>query len=163
MSQAVSESRFAMWRTVFALVHADHVVTPDEKELAESYMENVTFSDEQKAILHEDLLDPQNIGEMFGRITEPVDQGEFFQFARIMAWCDGDLAQQEDMIISKLKDTQMGKMDEESLRSMVRESREVFNVERLKQEEAFEEEAKDLISLGRPLDVLKTNPEVRGV
>lgn len=158
MSEGVSESRFYMWRAVIALVHADHVVTLEEKELAESYLGNVDFSEEQVAILREDLLEAQDIEEMFNNITDPVDQGEFFGFARLMVWCDGDFDRQEEEIFSRLKDIQMRRVDQDSLQHMVRETREVFDIARLKQDEEFRKEAKDLVSLARLFDALKRNP-----
>ncbi len=162
MTDSISESRLYMWRAVIAIVHADHVVTPEEKELAESYLANVPFSEDQKTILQEDLLEAQNIEEMFNQITEPVDQAEFFGFARLMVWCDGDYDRQEEEIFSRLKDIQMSRIDPEALKNMIVESRKAFDLERLKEDDEFKSEAKDLVSLGRLFDALKRNPAFPG-
>lgn len=158
MTEGITESRFYMWRAVIALVHADHVVTPEEKELAESYLANVSFSEEQGKTLQEDLLEAQNIEEMFNQITEPSDQGEFFGFARMMVWCDGDYDRQEEEIFERLKNIQMNRINPEELKSTIQESRRFFDMERLKENAEFHEEAKDLVSLSRLFDALKKNP-----
>ncbi len=163
MSEGVSQSRFYMWRAVIAMVHADHVVTIEEKELAESYLDNVPFSEEQLGVLRQDLLHAQGIEGMFSKITDPMDQGEFFGFARLMVWCDGDFDRQEEEIFNCLKDIQMSRLDPEALRGMVQQSREVFDLDRLREDEAFQNDAKDTVNLGRLLDALKRNVAIREV
>lgn len=160
MTAGLPESRFNMWRAVVALVHVDGRVTTEEKELVESYMGNLPLSAQQVAILREDLVDAQDVGDMFGRITAPEDQGEFFQFARIMNWSDGDLDAQEDEIFNKFQDTQMGKLDQAALQAMVKETRKAFSLDRLKQDAEFEADAKGVVGLGRLLDAFKRNPAI---
>ena len=157
MTEGVSESRFNMWRTVIALVHADHVVTEEERALAEGYLENVPFSEDQKSVLQQDLETAQDIDALFLSITEPDDQSEFFALARVMVWCDGDFDQQEEAIFDRLKDIQMGRIDPEALRAMVQNSKGVFNLERLKEDKEFEARADELVSVGRLVDALKKN------
>ncbi|MCB1721440.1 MAG: TerB family tellurite resistance protein [Rhodospirillales bacterium] len=155
MLGGVSESRFYMWRAVFALAHIDRVVTDEEKALAGRYLESVPFSEEQKAVLRQDLIDAQDIEEMFEQIDDPADQSEFFGFARLMVWCDGDFDQQEEEIFDRIKGIQMERINPEALREMVQQSRGAFNLDRLKEEQAFEEQAKDLVSLKRLLKILE--------
>ncbi|MCB9983248.1 MAG: TerB family tellurite resistance protein [Rhodospirillales bacterium] len=155
MSGGVSESRFYMWRAVFALAHIDRVVTDEEQALAGRYLESVPFSEEQKAVLRQDLLEAQDIEEMFEQIADPADQSEFFGFARLMVWCDGDFDQQEEEIFDRLKGIQMGRVNPEALREMVRQSRGAFDLTRLKEERLLEERARELVSLKRLLGVLE--------
>lgn len=160
MTQGLSESRFYMWRAVVALAHADGRVTPEERELVESYLGALPATEKQKETLREDLLYAQEVGDMFEKISEPEDRGEFFQFARIMNWADGDLDAQEDKIFEKVQSLQMGTLDQDALRAMVKETRKAFSIERLKQDAVFEAEARESINLGRLLDAFKRNPAV---
>lgn len=160
MTQSLSESRFYMWRAVVALAHVDGRVTVEEKELVESYLANLPGTEDQENTLRKDLLYAQDVSEMFGKITAPEDQGEFFQFARIMNWSDGDLDAQEDALFEKFQHMQMGKLDQKALEAMVKDTRKAFSIERLKQDEEFEREAKDIMGLGRLLDAFKRNPSI---
>lgn len=155
MTAGISESRFNMWRAVVALVHADNEVTQEERDLVENYIRNISFSEEQKSVLREDLEHSQDIGEIFSLITAKEDQAEFFDFARVVSMADGTIDQQEEEIFEKLKSIQMGRINEEELRQMVRSARKAFDVARLKQEEDVSREAKDLASLTRIFSGLK--------
>ena len=64
MSEGISESRFKMWRAVFAMAHADGLVTDHEKSFMENYLEKVPFSPEQREILREDMRDPELLGDL---------------------------------------------------------------------------------------------------
>ena len=47
VGSVVSESRFYMWRTLFAVAHADNVVADEEVEFMAHILEDVEFSDHQ--------------------------------------------------------------------------------------------------------------------
>ncbi len=98
----VSESRFAMWRTIFALAHADHVVTEEEKDFMAQTLGRVAFSEAQKEILRGDIKHPQNIPEMFASISDPEDVSQFFYFARMILWADNDFDEAEQNILVEL-------------------------------------------------------------
>ncbi len=118
----VTESRFNMWRAVFAMAHADGIVTDEEAEFMDEYLNNVDFTDEQKAVLRADIKDPQNVGEMFAQITEQSDRSQFFYFARLLAWCDGDFDAQEQEILDKMKISHVSGLDMDLISKSVRES-----------------------------------------
>lgn len=99
----VSESKFNMWRAVFALAHADHVVTDEERRFMNKALAKEGFSAEQEATLREDMETPQGIADMFVRITDQKDRSRFFYFARMLFWCDGDFAAQEQAILTRLQ------------------------------------------------------------
>ncbi len=103
MMQPVSESKFFMWRTLFAMAHADDVVTDEELRFMTEALEDVPFSEAQKQILQKDISEPQDIVEMFGKIEDPRDQAAFFKFARDIVWIDGDYGTEEQEIMLKLK------------------------------------------------------------
>lgn len=103
MHRVISDSRFSMWRAVVALTHADKVVMPEEKEFIRRFYNTVPFTNEQKHQLEAELRDPQDIAEIFPRITDARDRAELIYFARMMFWSDGDYARQEAEILQRLK------------------------------------------------------------
>ena len=109
--QTMDTSRFHMWRAIFSLAHADNMVTLEERQFMEDIMRREPFSDAQKAVLKGDIRNPQDIGRMFAEISEQTDRSAFFYFARLLCWCDGDFAQQEQAIILKLKETHLKELN----------------------------------------------------
>tara|TARA_X000000950_G_scaffold36190_2_gene38672 strand:+ start:244 stop:717 length:474 start_codon:yes stop_codon:yes gene_type:complete len=120
MSKGVSQSHFYMWRTLFALAHADHVVSEEEVRFMAEALEDVPFSDEQKATLTEDISKAQNIEFMFAGITEPLDQAEFFNHARELCHIDGDYGLEEQQIMLKLEEMHLKTTNVDSLVGNVR-------------------------------------------
>lgn len=137
--EGITESRFYMWRAVVAMVHADGVVADEEREFVEHYLENVPFSNEQIDILRADLEEAQDIGEMLSKVTDREDQGQFFQFSRLLIWCDGDLDEQEQKILDEYLGQHMKDFDKGDMKDLFRESRR--DVEKWR--EAMEEEISD--------------------
>ena len=99
----ITESQFYMWRTLFAISHADDIVTEEEVRFMTEAMEDVPFTEEQKDILQDDISNPKDIVEMFEKISSDRDQAEFFKFARVLVWIDGDYGEEEQEIMLKLK------------------------------------------------------------
>jgi hypothetical protein len=118
-SETLNESQFYMWRSLFALVHADHVVTREEQTFMESALDQLTLTDYQRSILVSDTMESADIAEMFKRITDQNDRVEFFRHARILVWCDGDFDQQEQEILAQLKRTHASDVDFDKLVSEV--------------------------------------------
>lgn len=154
MSEGISESRFHMWRAVFAMAHADHVISGAEWAFMENYLRHVPFSPEQRAVLRQDMEEAQIPGEMFSRITEPEDQGAFFQFARELVWCDGDLAAQEAAIKERLSAGQMARLNLGSLETALHKSRAEARMDRRAEDQAMREEAGKLVGFGAILSRL---------
>lgn len=102
----LSESRFHMWRAVFALAHADGHVSDEERRFMEIYLSRLTLTPEQKQTLQEDIARAQDVGVMFGKITSEKDSDDFFNFARLLVWCDGDFDEQEKRIMDMMRQRQ---------------------------------------------------------
>lgn len=111
----MTESRFFMWRAVFAMAHADRVVTAEEKSFLYKVMADYSFTGEQRHILETDLEHAQDIGKMFDRITDQNDRSKFFQYARALVWCDGDFGEQEQKIMVALKKSYVSTVDYEAI------------------------------------------------
>ncbi len=115
MSRGISDSLFHMWRTVFALAHADNVVSNEEVRFMAEAIEDVRFSGAQREILKKDIADPQDPVKMFAQIEDPKDRIEFFNFAHKMVWSDGDYAHEEQAIVKKLKEMHIANVDMDRL------------------------------------------------
>lgn len=111
----VTESQFYMWRTLFAISHADDIVTQEEIRFMTEALEDVPFSPEQQDILKDDITNPKDIVEMFSKISNNRDQAEFFKFARELVWIDGDYGAEEQEIMLKLKRLHIQDVDVDSL------------------------------------------------
>ncbi len=137
-----------MWRAIVAMAHADKVIEPEEKEMIENYLSRVPFSDKQRQVLLGDIEKQRDVAQMFEFVTEPEDQGDFFQFARMMVWSDGDFDAQEKKILEHLEKNQMKSLNHARLEELVRLSRQDSKLRRLREDEAFEDEARNKLSLG---------------
>ncbi len=102
----LSESRFYMWRAVFALAHADGHVNDEERRFMEIYLSHLQVTPEQEQTLQEDIIRAQDVGVMFGKITSEKDSDDFFNFARLLVWCDGDFGEQEKRIMDMMRQRQ---------------------------------------------------------
>lgn len=102
MTQPITDSQFYIWRTLFAVAHADNVVTDEEVKFMAHVMDEVDFSDEQSELLKDDLHNAKNAEEMFMHITNQKDREQFFDLARDLVWVDGDFDQQEQNVMVRL-------------------------------------------------------------
>lgn len=125
MGDGLSASRFYMWRAVVAMAHADGIVTPHEVSFLQDSVKNTDISKGQVQILTADLGTPQDIYRMFSHITDPRDKKDFFKFARVLSWSDGDFDAQEKHIVETLEKIHM---DETSRRLLNESKKEVYEI-----------------------------------
>ena len=147
MSEGVSESRLNMWRAVVALVHIDNTVTSKERQFVENYLARVPFSPSQKQTLAEDLENPQDVSALFDKISDKANQSEFFEFARMIVWSDGDFDVQEEKIFEYLKDTQMFRLGGNNIQALLQETRNSQRLQNMREEAQFKQEAKDTVGI----------------
>lgn len=100
----LSASRFYMWRAVFAMAHADGVVTAQEVSFLSESTLDLPLSDAQRQMLKRDLAEAQDPATMFTQVTEARDREEFFVLARVLCWSDGDYDAQERKMMGVLED-----------------------------------------------------------
>ena len=115
MDNKISDSRFYMWRTLFAVVHADSVVTDEEIGFMAHVLDDIDFSDEQTVILKDDIATAKNAEVLFDLVTEQQDRSEFFDLARDLVWVDGDFGTEEQSVMIKLQQAHIKKTDVDSL------------------------------------------------
>lgn len=102
MGNNMTDSRFNMWRCLVALVHADHRISPEEKEFFTKRFDKLRLSEEQKSILLNELQNPQKVEDIFNKITDREDKATLIYFARLLFWSDGEFAKQEEKILKHL-------------------------------------------------------------
>lgn len=114
-NSAVTESQFYMWRTLFAVAHADEVLADEEIRFMMEALEDIPFTAAQKDILKDDISVPQDIEEMFMKISDHKDQAMFFHFARDLVWVDGDFDAAEQDVMIRLKRLHIQNVNVDSL------------------------------------------------
>ena len=136
----VTDSMFHMWRAVFAMAHADHVVTPEELSFMRKIMAEMPFTEEQLKILENDISNPKWVGEMFDKITNDDDRSKFFYYARLMVWSDGDFDAQEQAIISELQKKYVKDIDLKNVTNVIGLELEEDEKEQLVRDYTYAEE-----------------------
>lgn len=142
--QVLSESRFYMWRAVFAMAHVDGTVTDEEIAFAEQYLGRAPFSAEQVQVLSDDLRAPKSVGEMLGHVSEPSDQADFFQFSQMLAWADGDYSAQEKALVERMSAEQMNTFNKAEIAQNIRNARKAAILRRALEDEEFAAQARDV-------------------
>lgn len=102
MTQHITDSQFYIWRTLFAVAHADDIVTDEEVQFMAHVMEDVDFTEEQTTTLKDDVVNPKDPVTMFHNIAEQKDRALFFDLARDLVWVDGDFDEAEQTVMVKL-------------------------------------------------------------
>ena len=102
MDSDVNHSQFHMWRTLFAVAHADNIVTDEEIEFMSHVLTDVAFSEEQTKILKDDIINAKDVELMFKNVTSADDRAQFFDLARDLVWVDGDFGAEEQSVMIKL-------------------------------------------------------------
>lgn len=115
MPGGINESQFCMWRAILAFANADDKVTGEEVEFVAKAMEIVPFTKEQLKIIKKDIRNPPDIVQMFENIKEQEDKSDFFHYARMLAWCDGEFDHKEQNILTSLQRRHMKNADIERM------------------------------------------------
>lgn len=144
----LADSKFNMWRAVFAIAHADHEVSADEKEYMMGILDKLILSNEQRSTLKEDIYIPQNPVSLFEKITELDDRIEFFKHAKQLTWSDDQYSAKEQSVIVKLKTMHDQKLEIEDMVGRVpfqlEEEKKAVRYEPPKREKGFRGFLKEL-------------------
>jgi len=130
---AISDSQFAMWRAVIAIAHADGKVQPEERAYLDKTLKKLdavyNLSDAQRKLLADDMVTPQKVSALLPAITEPQYRSMLIHFGEILAWADNEISVDEEAILKKLHDGQLGGLDLERLRAEVQKDATAQNKE----------------------------------
>lgn len=102
MNAGLNPSRFAMWRAVIAMMHADFIVKPHEINFILESIRDLSLAPDQREKLMAEIYTPAPIDDVFHEISSPIDKEDFFHLARAIAWADGDFDENEQQILTRL-------------------------------------------------------------
>ncbi|MAM34326.1 MAG: hypothetical protein CMH28_04550 [Micavibrio sp.] len=123
-SSPMTDSRYNMWRAIFAVAHADNVISPEEEKFMRETLSKFEFSETQRQQLEQDMKVKSEPGEHFDNISVRKDRSDFFEYARLIVWCDGDFDEQEQEIMARLKQHHLRNLDPDE---MIKEIRQTFD------------------------------------
>ncbi len=143
----ITDSRFYMWRAVFAMAHADGKVTQEEIDFIEGYLDKIAFTEQQKMIIRDDLRNPKKVGDMLSHVVNPDDRSDFFQFSTMLAWSDGDYAVSEKAVIERLLAEQMDHYNEQELLEDMHQARAASALRRALEDEEYKKQAEKVAGI----------------
>ena len=118
----VSHSRYTMFRCMLAIAHADGILDEAEIGYFEGFMNRVPFSDDQRDQLEKDMVEAQDVFNLFREINDPQYRSQVLYFCRLMAYRDGVLDPSEEAILKKLHVQTSDGLDMEQIKEQVHEA-----------------------------------------
>lgn len=117
--EQVGTSKFYMIRCLIAMAHADGVVCDAERAYIAALTSRLPLTEEQRRILENDLKHAQNVDDLLRYINEPKYRGQLPYFARLMAYKDGVLYPDEELLLQKMHAYAVDGLDMETIRKEV--------------------------------------------
>lgn len=144
----VSDSRFAMYEAMIALVWADHELDAEEKKTLHELIDgNLFFSDEQRAQLHDEVDHHKELAEVWPRITEKVDRARVLDIAAKLFHADGAYCETEQKIFKEFYRKHMESLDTESMRQEIQSFAKELEAYRTENEQQIKQWAKSKASI----------------
>ncbi|EQC52361.1 DUF533 domain-containing protein [Bacteriovorax sp. DB6_IX] len=95
------ESYLNLWRAVIGLTTVDGIVTDQEREWINKFMAQIKISDEERAILEDDIQNPKNAITFIDQITEASHLSQLHHLANIVFKSD-DFDHKESVYLDKI-------------------------------------------------------------
>ena len=128
IGQPLSDSAFHMWRCIIAVAHADGIVQDAElehlKKIFSGMERDGLLNADQREILGQDLVGPQNVSTLLKRVTSQEDRHQLVYAAALMAQTSGDLDPGEEEVIRKISAGTLGEAEVSQLLNDVRKALE---------------------------------------
>jgi tellurite resistance protein len=102
-TEAMTESKFNMWRACVAAVHIDGFISPQERAWVEEKIHKLPLTNDQKLTLIADLEDPQDFENFFSKITDKRDLAFLLNTLRVIAYLDKNFSDKEKEKYKKLE------------------------------------------------------------
>lgn len=116
----IDDSKFSMWRACIGVIYLDKKVTKEEKKWAEEKFEALNFSEEQKAILVNDLANGVAIESLHDKITDKRDMAFLLHMMRVISNLDNNFSSEEKAAYQKLENSIMKKIDVQKITNEVK-------------------------------------------
>ena len=91
----INDSKFNMWRACVVVTWADGKISSEEKEWVQHKITELNFSEEQKAVLQEELNSPSDFQEIVSKITDKKDRAFLAYQIRLISHLDNDYSVDE--------------------------------------------------------------------
>lgn len=130
---AMSESKFNMWRSCVAAVHLDNIVTKEEQKWVEEKIHNLPLSNDQRLMLIADLETGANFEEAFKKITEKQDLAFLLNTLRVIGYLDKNFSEIEKESFNKLEAIVLKGLDLKAITAEV----EKMEIESYNEKEVF--------------------------
>jgi uncharacterized membrane protein YebE (DUF533 family) len=95
------ESYINLWRSVVGLTTVDGVVTEQEKEWLDKFLNNAQLDEEQRSILHDDIVNPKNPIQFIDKVTDAAHLSQLHHLANIVFKSD-DFDYRESVYLEKI-------------------------------------------------------------
>ena len=132
-----TESKFAMWRAAIALAHIDGQITNSETDLIHNYMSAFLFTDAQEKTLDNELRSAANFDSIYPQITDPRDRAHLINFARILFYIDGELANIEQQFFDEINKRHLASID---LKKALKDAHKHIAIASIKMDEELAEQ-----------------------
>ena len=124
MTEAFNESKFAMWRCIIGMAHADGILHEDEQAYLTKMFDNMRDRAGMPADMHDTLVDdlhnPKDVEPFMGQIVDPAFRSQLVYFARLLAYKDGEKHPDEAQLLKIMKAEMSGGVDMDAIRAEVR-------------------------------------------
>lgn len=121
---SINDSKFNMWRACMAIIHVDGSVSKEENDWAQSKIESLPFSQEQREIITNDLASGLNADSVISKITHKPDLAFLLHLVRTIGHMDGCFSDSEKAAFKELENKILPNVDLGSLEKEINQMEE---------------------------------------
>lgn len=122
INQELDGSKFAMWRSAVAILHADGRIDESEKKWLHEKIQKIGFSDAQVKTLESDLDLGVSFDAVLEHVTDRKDRAFLLHLVRTVGHLDGEYCSSEQAKYKELHEKVMGKLNLSELEEDIIES-----------------------------------------
>lgn len=114
-----NESKFNMWRACIAAIWADGKVAEEEKNWAQKKIDSLPFTDEQKAILTNELAKQADFGSIVANISDKRDRAFLAHQIRVISHLDDHFSDEEKGLLNGWREIVLAGVDLGELEAVI--------------------------------------------
>lgn len=115
----INESKFNMWRAALSTIHVDGKVSVEEWSWAKNKIESLPLSEEQKAVLENDIKSPVSMESIIPKIEKKSDLAFVLHLIRTIGHLDEVYSDAERETFKSLEQEVMSGLDIEAIEKEV--------------------------------------------
>lgn len=117
----MDEQKFLMWRTCFAILRLDGVVTKEEMNWADTVIFDEDFTDKQVKVLKEDLQNNGQFDELFSQLKLPHQKAFVLHMVRTLGNIDEDYSEDERLAFKRVEKLVLQNVDLNEIKTEIKE------------------------------------------